>query len=143
MAQLSTLRFKMEERLAQARESIAAFKVEIVEASETQTNFLQDGTDHAAEQTALAARIELHERNMIVQDQLLLALERIYKGVFGKCMHCDDVIDPRRLEALPTTTSCVRCKRLEESLSPTVPFTTVAWVTPQRLTNLNFDRWAA
>ena len=44
--------------LAQVEEAISVFKTDLVEATERQTNFLQDGMDHAQEQSDLAARIE-------------------------------------------------------------------------------------
>jgi RNA polymerase-binding protein DksA len=41
------------------------------------------------------------------------ALERIENGTFGICQTCGKPIDPERLEALPTATQCIDCKRKE------------------------------
>lgn len=42
------------------------------------------------------------------------ALERIEQGTYGLCERCGEPIDPARLEALPETTLCVKCKRIVE-----------------------------
>lgn len=37
------------------------------------------------------------------------ALRRIASEDFGYCFKCDEEIDPRRLEANPTLTRCIKC----------------------------------
>lgn len=39
------------------------------------------------------------------------ALARIQQGTFGVCVACGDDINPRRLDALPWTQYCLRCKQ--------------------------------
>ena len=48
-----------------------------------------------------AARTELTELDR--------AAERLADGTYGHCRVCGDVIAPERLEALPATTTCIRC----------------------------------
>jgi DnaK suppressor protein len=36
-------------------------------------------------------------------------LKRISEGTYGICARCGADIDPKRLEALPTATSCISC----------------------------------
>ena len=43
-----------------------------------------------------------------------LALERIDKGEFGKCVNCGQDIDPNRLEVVPHVRLCINCKSKEE-----------------------------
>ena len=38
------------------------------------------------------------------------ALKRIEKGTYGHCKYCDQLINPLRLKARPTSSSCVKCK---------------------------------
>lgn len=38
------------------------------------------------------------------------ALERIYGGVYGLCMRCEDEIAPRRMEVRPFSRYCIDCK---------------------------------
>ncbi len=37
------------------------------------------------------------------------ALERIQKGVFGKCVSCGEQIQIKRLEVLPYASTCISC----------------------------------
>ena len=42
------------------------------------------------------------------------ALQRMIRGVYGRCEACGAAIDPRRLEAMPETTLCLTCKMMGE-----------------------------
>jgi RNA polymerase-binding transcription factor DksA len=37
------------------------------------------------------------------------ALDRLENGTYTECAKCGRAIDPRRLHALPTTTTCLPC----------------------------------
>jgi DnaK suppressor protein len=37
------------------------------------------------------------------------ALKRLDAGCYGACLGCEESIDPRRLDADPTATLCIRC----------------------------------
>lgn len=39
------------------------------------------------------------------------ALRQIDKGVYGICKYCKQPIDEKRLEARPTSSSCIKCKK--------------------------------
>ncbi|HWQ99962.1 MAG TPA: TraR/DksA C4-type zinc finger protein [Candidatus Methylomirabilis sp.] len=39
------------------------------------------------------------------------ALEAIQKGKYGICKYCNKEIDLKRLEARPTSSSCIQCKK--------------------------------
>lgn len=39
------------------------------------------------------------------------ALQRIKEGSYGTCRHCGKNIDPKRLVARPTSSSCIECKK--------------------------------
>jgi DnaK suppressor protein len=43
-----------------------------------------------------------------------LALEKIDKGVFGRCEHCNSEIGVKRLRALPFARLCIQCRQAEE-----------------------------
>lgn len=45
------------------------------------------------------------------------ALRLAEKGAYGICERCGEKIDPARLEALPHTTLCVRCKSQMERVA--------------------------
>ena len=45
---------------------------------------------------------------------LTKALERIDDGTFGVCKICNELIPEERMEEVPNTTKCVRCKEKEK-----------------------------
>jgi DnaK suppressor protein len=66
-----------------------------------------DEVQHAAER-------ELAIRNLDRESGLLrnvrAALRRIDEGTFGVCLHCEEDISPKRLNAVPWTPFCIRCQ---------------------------------
>lgn len=40
------------------------------------------------------------------------ALKRIAEGSYGTCKYCNNEISPERLEARPTSSACVECKKV-------------------------------
>src|SRR5258706_7682158 len=49
-------------------------------------------------------------RESSVRHDVAMALLRIQHGDFGTCVHCDNDISRRRLEAVPWTSLCIRCQ---------------------------------
>lgn len=66
-----------------------------------------DEVQHAAER-------ELAIRNLDRESHLLRnvrsALARIEDGSFGICVHCEEEISPKRLNAVPWTALCIQCQ---------------------------------
>ena len=48
-------------------------------------------------------------------DQIDEALERLEDGTYGQCEACDEPIGQGRLEAIPSTTLCIKCKAAIEA----------------------------
>ena len=42
------------------------------------------------------------------------ALQQAQKGIYGICECCGEPIDPARLDAVPETTLCLKCKVVDE-----------------------------
>ncbi len=42
------------------------------------------------------------------------ALRQIHAGKYGVCVRCGERIDPARLDAVPETTLCIKCKVIVE-----------------------------
>lgn len=42
------------------------------------------------------------------------ALERIEDDTYGLCIHCENLIKPSRLEAVPWASYCIQCQDLKE-----------------------------
>ena len=70
-----------------------------------------DEVQHAAER-------ELAIRNLDRESHLLrnvrAALQRIEDGSYGTCMHCEEDISPKRLDAVPWAPYCIRCQELAD-----------------------------
>ena len=71
-------------------------------------------TPDALDEVQLAGERELAIRNLDRESSLLrnvrLALARINDGSYGTCMHCDEEIKTKRLDAVPWTPYCIRCQ---------------------------------
>lgn len=70
-----------------------------------------DEVQHAAER-------ELAIRNLDRETQLLrnvrAALRRIQEGTYGVCLHCEEDINPKRLNAVPWAPFCIQCQELAD-----------------------------
>lgn len=70
-----------------------------------------DEVQHAAER-------ELAIRNLDRDSALLrnvrLALRRIQDGSYGVCMHCEEEISQKRLNAVPWAPFCISCQELSD-----------------------------
>jgi len=71
-------------------------------------------TPDAIDEVQLAGERELAIRNLDRESSLLrsvrAALARFADGSYGTCMHCDEEIKPKRLDAVPWTKYCIRCQ---------------------------------
>lgn len=71
-------------------------------------------TPDAIDEVQLAGERELAIRNLDRESNLLrdvrLALGRIADGSYGICMHCEEEIRPKRLDAVPWAKYCIRCQ---------------------------------
>src|SRR6202046_1917090 len=71
-------------------------------------------TPDAIDEVQLAGERELAIRNLDRESNLLrqvrAALARINDGSYGTCMHCEEEISPKRLNAVPQTPYCIKCQ---------------------------------
>src|SRR5262245_33926524 len=71
-------------------------------------------TADALDEVQLAGERELAIRNLDRESQLLrsvrLALARSADGSYGVCLHCEEDISPKRLNAVPWTSYCLQCQ---------------------------------
>jgi DnaK suppressor protein len=69
-------------------------------------------TPDALDEVQLAGERELAIRNLDRESNLLRhvkgALVRVADGSYGICMHCEEEIKPKRLDAVPWTKYCIR-----------------------------------
>ena len=71
-------------------------------------------TPDALDEVQLAGERELAIRNLDRESNLLRhvkgALGRVADGSYGVCMHCEEDIKTKRLDAVPWTKFCIRCQ---------------------------------
>lgn len=73
-----------------------------------------DDADLASHVAHVTASFRLHHREEREAEMILVALERIRAGTYGKCLACTGKIGRERLEEIPTATLCVECKSKRE-----------------------------
>jgi DnaK suppressor protein len=57
--------------------------------------------------------LETSRRRQLHAQKIEGALKRIESGEFGYCYVCEEEIDPRRLQADPSNTRCLKCAEKE------------------------------
>jgi DnaK suppressor protein len=71
-------------------------------------------TPDALDEVQLAGERELAIRNLDRESNLLRnvkgALMRVADGSYGICLHCEEEIKTKRLDAVPWTKYCIRCQ---------------------------------
>ena len=71
-------------------------------------------TPDALDEVQLAGERELAIRNLDRDSNMLrqvrAALGRIADGTYGVCLHCEEDISAKRLNAVPQTPYCIKCQ---------------------------------
>ncbi len=72
----------------------------------------------ALDEVQNAAERELAIRNLDRESNLLRnvrsALRRIDDGTYGICLHCEEEVSPKRLNAVPWTPYCIQCQEMAD-----------------------------
>jgi DnaK suppressor protein len=89
-------------------------KKTLMEESNFDTDDLPDEIDQASSEYAQSMVFRLRDREKFLLQKIEKALARIEDGTFGTCERCEEDIAPKRLEARPVTTLCIRCKEEQE-----------------------------
>ena len=89
-------------------------KKTLMEESNFDTDDLPDEIDLASSEYAQSMVFRLRDREKFLLKKIEKALSRIEEGTFGVCERCEEPIHPKRLEARPVTTLCIRCKEEQE-----------------------------
>src|SRR5215475_7114462 len=75
-------------------------------------------TPDALDEVQHAAERELAIRNLDRESNLLRnvrgALARIDEGTYGVCLHCEEDINPKRLNAVPWAAFCIQCQEIAD-----------------------------
>ena len=96
------------------RQLLASAKKTLSEEASFDTDDLPDEIDQASSEYSQSMIFRLRDREKFLLSKIDKALARIEAGTFGICEKCEEEISPKRLEARPVTTLCIRCKEEQE-----------------------------
>jgi DnaK suppressor protein len=74
----------------------------------------QDPADMAANAYTKELMMSMSTNDRQLLESIDGALIRIANGEYGKCIHCEEPIQEKRLEAVPWARHCLRCADLNE-----------------------------
>ena len=93
---------------------LEAKRAELSNAVRNRDDIAIEKTPDAIDEVQLAGERELAIRNLDRESNLLrqvcAALARIGDGSYGTCLHCEEEISPKRLNAGPQTPYCIKCQ---------------------------------
>jgi DnaK suppressor protein len=93
---------------------LEAKQAELSNGLRNRDEILIEKTPDALDEVQLAGERELAIRNLDREANLLRnvrgALSRVNDGSYGICMHCEEDIKVKRLDALPWAAYCIRCQ---------------------------------
>jgi DnaK suppressor protein len=100
--------------LEKYRKILETKKAELSGGLRNREDIVIEKTPDALDEVQLAGERELAIRNLDRETNLLrqvrLALARMNDGSYGTCMHCEEDIKPKRLEAVPWAAYCITCQ---------------------------------
>jgi DnaK suppressor protein len=100
------------------KEILEARQAELAQVIRNREGITIEKSPDALDEVQNAAERELAIRNLDRESNLLrnvrAALRRINDGTFGVCVHCEEDINPKRLNAVPWTPYCIRCQEIAD-----------------------------
>jgi DnaK suppressor protein len=100
--------------LEKYRKILDAKKAELSGGLRNREDIVIEKTPDALDEVQLAGERELAIRNLDRETNLLrqvrLALGRMNDGSYGTCLHCEEDIKPKRLDAVPWAAYCITCQ---------------------------------
>lgn len=113
---ISKMKDKLEGEQRRLTEELSKFAHRNPQAKETDfsadfQNIGDKEDENASEVANFSDNLSLEEELEKALRDVEAALDTFKKGTYGKCKYCHQEIDERRLEARPTSTSCIQCKK--------------------------------
>ncbi len=113
---LKTMKERLLEEKARLEQELSQFSHRNPKAKET--DFNADFPNVGDKEDENAAEVAQFSDNLSLEGELEKALRDVEsamklmkEGKYGKCKYCGQEIDVKRLEARPTSTSCIQCKK--------------------------------
>jgi DnaK suppressor protein len=103
------------DKLLDRREGLVGQVMEAEKYSrERDSEATQDPADMAANAYTKELLVSMSANDRRLLELIDEALERIEAGGYGRCVHCDEPVQDKRLEAVPWARHCLRCQDLQE-----------------------------
>ncbi len=100
------------------KEALEAKQAELAQVLRNRDGITIEKSPDALDEVQNAAERELAIRNLDRESQLLRsvrgALARIRDGSYGVCLHCEEDINPKRLNAVPWAGYCIQCQEIAD-----------------------------
>ena len=104
--------------LNRIRKILEARQSELAKVLRNREGIAIEKSPDALDEVQHASERELAIRNLDRESHLLRnvrgALRRMNEGSYGTCMHCEEDISPKRLEAVPWAAYCIHCQELAD-----------------------------
>ena len=110
---LDYFRNMLNQRIAELRQEAG----KTVENMDEDENF-PDPTDRASMESNRNSILRIRDRERKLIFKIEEALQRLDNGEYGICEQCGEEINERRLDALPTATTCTACAASAEVSTP-------------------------
>jgi DnaK suppressor protein len=100
------------------KEFLEAKQSELAQVLRNRDGIAIEKSPDALDEVQNAAERELAIRNLDRESNLLrnvrAALHRIDEGTFGVCLHCEEDISLKRLNAVPWAPYCIQCQEIAD-----------------------------
>lgn len=100
------------------KEFLEAKQAELAQVLRNRDGIAIEKSPDALDEVQNAAERELAIRNLDRESNLLrnvrAALHRIGEGTFGVCLHCEEDISLKRLNAVPWAPYCIQCQEIAD-----------------------------
>src|SRR3954452_8585614 len=100
------------------RNTLEAKQSELIHFVSNREGIVIEKTPDALDEVQHAGERELAIRNLDRETNLLRnvrgALARIEDGSYGVCLHCEEDINPKRLNAVPWAPYCITCQEMAD-----------------------------
>jgi DnaK suppressor protein len=100
------------------KEFLEAKQTELARVLRNRDGIAIEKSPDALDEVQNAAERELAIRNLDRESNLLrnvrAALHRIDEGTFGVCLHCEEDISIKRLNAVPWAPYCIQCQEIAD-----------------------------
>jgi DnaK suppressor protein len=107
---------RLEEKLRQQQALLESTMTNTVQVGrEASPDDLQDAADHAVQSYQKELLFIQGTHGHAQLGQVRAALERLADGTFGECLQCEQIIGPKRLDAVPWTPYCIACQEKIEN----------------------------